>query len=94
MRTNRNNNNKKTMNNKNKKTMNNNNMNNKNTMNKEDSKNLQESDPYLLNDIENEKQYKPPEEWVKSLFPSIPKIISSKIITKEEYFKSYGLNKN
>jgi hypothetical protein len=47
----------------------------------------------LQKELEMEKQYKPPESWVKSLVPCIPRIISSREITKEEYMKHYCLKK-
>jgi hypothetical protein len=47
-----------------------------------------------LKEIETEKKYKPPESWLKKLKPFIefPRVISSRIITKEEYYKHYGTN--
>jgi hypothetical protein len=46
-----------------------------------------------LKEIEAEKKYKPPESWIKTLKPFIefPRIISSRIISKEEYCKHYGI---
>ena len=49
----------------------------------------EEQDIETRKEIEAEQKYKPPVEWIKKLYPCIPYVISSRIITKEEYDKSY-----
>jgi hypothetical protein len=52
---------------------------------------ISEEEKIILKEIENEKKYKPPESWVKKLVPCIPRIISRREITKEEYNAHYGI---
>lgn len=43
---------------------------------------ISEDERILQKELEMEKQYKPPESWVKSLVPCIPRIINSREIRK------------
>jgi bacterioferritin (cytochrome b1) len=44
----------------------------------------------LQKELKEEEKYKPPESWIKNLKPLVSsRIISSRIITKEEYNRYY-----
>jgi hypothetical protein len=71
-----------------------NNKNNKNKMNT-DSNNKKihlqhDLEKELQKELKEEEKYKPPESWIKNLKPLVSsRIISSRIITKEEYNRHY-----
>jgi hypothetical protein len=72
------------------------NKNNKNNINKENMK-IDDDDEdikILKKELEEEAKYRPPESWTKNLKPLIStRIISSRVITKEEYNAHYNIRK-